>query len=75
MRILGRVPMCMDISHYITIPRNPLYWKNRFIQYLLVNKGKLWSLLFICPREISSKIEKEIGGIAETFRLEQEKPQ
>lgn len=48
---------------------------NRFIQYLLVNKGKLWSLLFICPREISSKIEKEIGGIAETFRLEQEKPQ
>ena len=48
---------------------------NRFIQYLLVNKGKLWSLLFITPRNISSRIEKEIDGIAETFRLKQEKPQ
>lgn len=48
---------------------------NRFIQYLLVNKGRLWSLLFISPKNIGGKIKEEIGGIAEAFRLEVEKPQ
>ena len=48
---------------------------NRMIQYLLVKQNRLWSLIFICPKEISAKIKDEIGGIANTFRIEAEKPQ
>ena len=48
---------------------------NRMIQYLLVKQNRLWSLLFICPKEISAKIQDEIGGIANSFRIEAGKPQ
>ena len=48
---------------------------NRMIQYLLVNKGRVWSLLFICPKNVGTELKEEIGGIMGTFRPEGKKPQ
>jgi len=42
---------------------------HRLIQYLLVDRGRLWSILFVGPQNMTAPTKAELGQIANSFRL------